>query len=138
MGDIATNTSPKVKYDGTITYAYAKRGQVILAEEMTKQHPDVKFVCAHPGWVDTAAVEDAFGSGKKILEPMRNTWEGAEGMTWLMGVDGDEIQSGEFYLDRKVQQKHIAGPFMREGTATKNSNAEIQELMDNLKKICGL
>lgn len=136
--DIATNQSPNAKYDGTMAYAYAKRGQVLLAEEMTKLYPEIKFVSAHPGWVDTKAVDDAFGSGKKVLEPMRSTWEGAEGITWLMGVSSDKIESGGFYLDRKVQEKHIAGPFMSDGSYTKNTDVEVQEFMDKLKEVCGI
>ena len=40
----------------------------------------------HPGWVDTPAVEEAYGSKKKFLEPMRNGWQGAEGIAWLMST----------------------------------------------------
>lgn len=47
--DIATTQSPNAKYDGTMAYAYAKRGQVLLAEEMTKLCPEIKFVSVHPG-----------------------------------------------------------------------------------------
>ena len=83
-------------------------------------------------------MDDAFGSGKKVLEPMRSTWEGAEGITWLMGVSGDKIESGGFYLDRKVQQKHIAGPIMSEGSHTKNTDVEVQEFMNKLKEVCGI
>jgi dehydrogenase/reductase SDR family protein 12 len=31
-------------------YSYAKRGQVLLAEEYTKLYPDIVTVSAHPGW----------------------------------------------------------------------------------------
>lgn len=130
----ATNTAPNQKYDGVMTYAYAKRGQIILAEEFAKLHPDIKWVSCHPGWVDTVGVDSAFGSGKKIFTPLRTKWEGSEGIAWLMGTKGDNLLNGEFYLDRKVQTKHIAGPFMTEGTFTKNSEQEIQEFMDELNK----
>lgn len=36
-------------YDGQLAYAYAKRGQVLLCEEWTKNHPLVKFASCHPG-----------------------------------------------------------------------------------------
>jgi len=62
----ATNTAPNQKYDGVMAYAYAKRGQILLAEEFAKLHPSVKFVSCHPGWVDTVGVDEAFGSGKKV------------------------------------------------------------------------
>jgi len=53
-------------------------------------------------------------------------------------VDGKELQSGEFYLDRKVQRKHLSGPFMTEGSFTKNKPAEIAAFMENLKQTAGL
>jgi len=126
------------KYSGNMAYSYAKRGQVVLVEEWSKQHNDVKFVTVHPGWTDTPAVEEAYGDQKKYLEPMREPWQGAEGVAWLVSVDGKELQSGEFYLDRKVQRKHLSGPFMTEGSFTKNKPAEIAAFMENLKQTAGL
>jgi dehydrogenase/reductase SDR family protein 12 len=132
--DIATGK--KGKYDGQLAYAYAKRGQVLLCEQWTSMHPGVKFVSCHPGWVDTPGVESAYGSNKKYLEPLRTLWEGSEGIVWLAVAPIDEIQSGEFYLDRTPRVKHIAGPFFTEGTFTKNSPAEVKSMMDNLEVWC--
>lgn len=39
-------------------YSYAKRGQVLLAEEYTKLYPDIVTVSAHPGW--TYVISAAF------------------------------------------------------------------------------
>jgi len=137
-----TKTPPsKFEYSGNMAYAYAKRGQVVLVEEWSKQHKDdgdVAFVTVHPGWTDTPAVEEAYGDQKKYLEPMREPWQGAEGVAWLVAAPRSELQSGELYLDRKVQRKHMAGPFMSEGSFTKNSAAEIQTFMENLRKTAGL
>lgn len=135
--DVATNTAPNQKYDGVMAYAYAKRGQVILAEEMAKQNNDgITYVSAHPGWADTAAVTDAFGSTKSYLEPLRTKWAGAEGITWLLHAKKENLQNGSFYLDRKQQPKHVSGPFMTEGTFTKNTNGEVSSFMQNLKDAC--
>ena len=100
-------------HSGNLAYAYAKRGQVLLAEELTKaQGAEGKriFVSAHPGWVDTPAVDLAYGSGKRALQPMRNMWQGAEGISWLLSAADGKLRSGEFYLDRGVQ--------VSEGTAS--------------------
>ena len=59
------------KYDGQFAYVYAKRGQVLLAEEWAKRFPKVKFVSCHPGWTQTEAVDAAYGEDKKYLEPLR-------------------------------------------------------------------
>jgi len=135
--EIATSTAPDHTYDGVMAYSYAKRGQVILAEECAKLHPEIRWMSAHPGWTLTAAVEDAFGDEKKYLEPMRNTWEGAEGLTWLMGRE-EGLENGALYLDRETQVKHMAGPFFSEGRFTKNSEGEVRDFMENLRKASGL
>lgn len=98
--DVASSTG-KTKYDGQFSYAYAKRGQVLLMEQWKNLHPKVKFVSAHPGWTQTEAVDAAYGANKSYLEPLRNTWEGAEGIIWLIVEAADKIEGGAFYLDRK-------------------------------------
>jgi len=107
----STCTDPKVRYDGQIAYAYAKRGQVLLCERWAEQHQHIKVVSCHPGWTQTAAVDLAYGESKKYLEPMRTPWEGAEGIVWLCVAPSAMLQSGAFYLDRSPQVKHLAGPF---------------------------
>lgn len=132
-------TSEKsVKYNGVNVYAYAKRGQVLLAEQRSKDLPEITWVTVHPGWADTDAVDEAFGDNKKYLMPLREPWEGAEGVTWLMGADKSRLESGAFYLDRMTQPKHIAGPFFTEGSYTKNRPAEVSEMMQKLKEAAGL
>ena len=42
-------------------------------------------------------------------QPMRSLWQGAEGITWLCLVDSKDLKSGEFYLDRSTQPKHMSG-----------------------------
>lgn len=113
-------------YNGNLAYAYAKRGQVLLCERWGEQHPSVQFVTCHPGWSNTPAVDEAYGDMKKYLEPLRTPWEGAEGIAWLCVCNAAEIRTGGFYLDRKVEPKHIAGPFFTEGSYTKNTAAEVR------------
>ena len=126
------------KYDGTNSYTYAKRGQVLLAERMAMAEPEVAFVTGHPGWSTTNAVDDAFGDDKKYLAPMRTEWQGAEGIAWLMSTPRKKLEPGAFYLDRSTQKKHIAGPFFSEGSYTKNKKSEVDEMMENLKKAADL
>jgi dehydrogenase/reductase SDR family protein 12 len=126
------------KYDGQFAYSYAKRGQILLAERFTKDIPEIAWVSAHPGWTDTPAVDEAYGDTKKYLEPMRQTWQGAEGIAWLMGAERSKLESGEFYLDRKPQRKHLAGAFFSEGSFTKNTEKEIDEMLQKMEKATGL
>lgn len=124
--------SLKGKYNGNLAYAYAKRGQVLLAERWAALNPDIKVVSSHPGWTLTPAVDAAYGDQKKYLEPMRTPWQGAEGTAWLLACPAEEIESGAFYLDRKPQVKHMAGPFFSEGSFTKNTPEEVEEMMKSL------
>lgn len=161
---ILTGTDEKLKFDGTNAYAYAKRGQVsliffyswccfvelyvslnfsvtikvLLAERWSKEHPEIPIVTAHPGWSDTPAVDEAFGDLKKYLQPLRSPWEGAEGIAWLVGTQKDNIKSGELYLDRYVQPKHIAGVFYTEGSYTKNTPDQVDDFMASLEKAAGI
>ena len=139
--DWATATSSEGAthdYDGNLAYSYAKRGQVLLAEEYTKLYPEVTTVSSHPGWTATPAVDDAYGDQKKYLEPMRTMWEGSEGISWLMGAKKDDLESGAFYLDRLPQRKHLSGAFFSEGSYSKNSQEEIDEMMSKLKEAAGV
>lgn len=132
--EIATSTATAgAKYDGQLAYAMAKRGQVLLCERWAAQQPSVRIVSCHPGWVSTPAVEEAYGDSKKYLEPMRNTWEGAEGMIWLCVAPAEKIESGAFYLDRAPQVKHLAGVCFTEGSFTKNSDDEVDSMMRSLE-----
>eukprot|EP01047_Picozoa_sp_COSAG01_P025386 COSAG01_NODE_1601_length_9765_cov_8.340265_4_plen_293_part_00 len=79
-------TSQTGNYDGQLAYAYAKRAQVLLCERWSTEHRQIKFVSAHPGWTATSAVDVAYGDKKSYLEPMRSTWEGAEGICWCAAV----------------------------------------------------
>ena len=112
--------------------------QVLLAERWSEEHPEIPIVTAHPGWSDTPAVEEAFGDAKKYLQPLRQPWEGAEGISWLIGTDKKNIRGGELYLDRTVQPKHIAGLFYSEGSYTKNTREEVDAFMEKLKEAAGI
>jgi len=132
--DWETAASLTGTYDGVVRYSQMKRGQVILAKRWSEQYPDVKVVSVHPGWTKTAGTDESFGEDmSKWFEPWRNTWEGVEGMAWLLCCPRDEIKTGEFYLDRTPQAQHMAGPFFTEGSYTKNSQEEITLLMQKLE-----
>jgi dehydrogenase/reductase SDR family protein 12 len=129
----ATSTGNK-PFDGQFAYAYAKRGQVLLAEQWALAHPKVKVVSSHPGWTATDGVDAAYGDKKSYLEPLRTLYQGAEGIIWLCMADAKDIEGGQFYLDRSPQVKHLAGPFFSEGSFTKNSPQEVKFMMSQLEK----
>ena len=133
--EIATSTGNQ-KYDGQFAYAYAKRGQILLAERWSKMYSNIKIVSCHPGWTATDGVDAAYGSNKSMLEPLRTLWQGAEGIVWLCIAPTNKIEGGAFYLDRSPRAKHMAGPFFSEGTFTKNSEEDVDFMMLNLQRWC--
>ena len=56
----------------------------------------------------------------------------------MMGTEKNNLKSGEFYLDRKPQRKHLAGAFFSEGSYTKNTEAEVDDLVAKLQEAAGL
>lgn len=99
---------PGSKFNANLAYAKAKRAQVVLVEAWAKEHPAIKFVSSHPGWTKTPALQDAYGSATQwFLSPLRSPAEGAEGMIWLAGAAGSDLESGAVYLDGRVEPKHL-------------------------------
>ncbi|KAK3289463.1 hypothetical protein CYMTET_3113 [Cymbomonas tetramitiformis] len=131
---VSTATSETYKYDGQLAYCYAKRGQVLLCEEWAKQNKKIAFASCHPGWVDTPGVSAVYGDKKSYLEPLRSLWEGTDGIAWLCVAPKEELKSGEYYLDRTPQRKHLSGPFFTDGSFTKNTPQEVETMMTNLSK----
>ena len=87
------------------------------------------------GWTLTPGVDAAYGESKSYLQPLRSLWQGAEGIIWLAVTDKvSALQGGAFYLDRSPCVKHMAGPFFTEGSFTKNSREEVDNMMENLEK----
>jgi dehydrogenase/reductase SDR family protein 12 len=129
--ETATSTGT-ASYSGNLAYAYAKRGQVLLMERWAVEHPEVNCVSCHPGWTDTPAVDEAYGSQKRFLEPLRTPWQGSEGIAWLCVAPGTQLESGAFYLDRTPRTKHMAGAFFTEGSFTKNTPAQVDDMISRL------
>lgn len=130
-----TSKKARADYDGVKWYAYMKRAQVILAEKWGKKYGDkVKICTTHPGWTVTEGVDATIAEWKDYLQPMRNIWEGTEGICWLLACKASEIENGGFYLDRAPFAKHVSGIFGTEGSFTKVSDDEEQMMMANLER----
>eukprot|EP00438_Fugacium_kawagutii_P007207 Skav214304 [mRNA] locus=scaffold4614:94925:110792:- [translate_table: standard] len=91
---------------------------------------------AFPKWEDATCTGPRQTGGQSWLQPLRNLWQGAEGIIWhlagrwLLLAEASKLESGAFYLDREPQVKHMAGgPFFTEGSATKNSPGEVADMM---------
>ena len=96
-------------YDGVKAYARAKRAQVTLVEEWTRQllGTGITINAMHPGWSDTPGLRDALPGFSRALSPVLRTPEqGADTIAWLAADPGLDGVSGEFFLDRRARPTH--------------------------------
>ena len=101
--------STRGEYRGSIAYARAKRGQVILTELWAEQLADRGIVvhAMHPGWADTPGVEESLPLFRKITKPfLRTPEQGADTIVWLAASDEAATQSGKFWHDRRPRPTH--------------------------------
>ncbi len=97
------------RYDGTIAYARAKRGQVILTELWADALRDRGVVvhAMHPGWADTPGVESSLPRFHRLTRPLLRTSEqGADTVVWLCASPEAAESTGLFWHDRKPRPTH--------------------------------
>lgn len=97
------------EYKGSIAYARAKRGQVILTELWAEKLADRGVVAhaMHPGWADTPGVETSLPMFHKLTKPfLRTPEQGADTIVWLAASKEAAESSGLFWLDRRPRPIH--------------------------------
>jgi NAD(P)-dependent dehydrogenase (short-subunit alcohol dehydrogenase family) len=78
--------SQKGSYSGSVAYARAKRGLMILTGEWAKRWDDdgIAVNAMHPGWADTPGVETSLPGFYKVTRRfLRSPEEGADTIVWL-------------------------------------------------------
>jgi NAD(P)-dependent dehydrogenase (short-subunit alcohol dehydrogenase family) len=115
-------------FDGTAAYAQAKRGLVILTEELAK---DPEFVgigvhAMHPGWVDTPGVRSSLPRFYKATKGiLRTSEQGSDTITWLAAAPASTLGSGQFWFDRSPRSTYLI-------PGTKEPASDRQALMEYL------
>lgn len=102
--DVDALFDPPDPFDGTVTYARAKRAQVELNAEWARRHPDlgVAFHALHPGWVDTPGLTAGLPGFARALRPvLRSPEQGADTAVWLASTADAPAPGGDFWLDRR-------------------------------------
>lgn len=103
--------SSKGSYSGSVAYARAKRGLMILTEEWAQAWANDGIVvnAMHPGWADTPGVETALPAFYRITRKLlRSPEEGADTAVWLAtSTEAGEV-SGKFWLDREQHPSHLS------------------------------
>ena len=131
--DVDDLQSQNSEYSGSVAYAKAKRGLMILTEEWADRWADNGIVvnAMHPGWVDTPGVEEALPGFYKVTKRfLRTPEEGADTAVWLATSSEAAKVSGKFWLDRDQHPSHLSD-------RTKETDVERQQLLEALTELMG-
>ena len=123
--------SQRGKYSGSVAYARAKRGLMILTEEWARRWADdgIAVNAMHPGWADTPGVETALpGFHRATKRLLRSPEEGADTITWLAASTEAGKVSGKLWLDREQHPSHIL-------RRTRETPAERAQLLETLAEL---
>ncbi|PLW82691.1 short-chain dehydrogenase [Kineobactrum sediminis] len=99
-------------YSGSVAYARAKRGLMVLTEQWADDWAADGIVvnAMHPGWADTPGVESALpGFHKLTRRILRSPEEGADTIIWLAVATEAGKVSGKLFLDREPRTTHLLG-----------------------------
>jgi NAD(P)-dependent dehydrogenase (short-subunit alcohol dehydrogenase family) len=111
----AADTATDEPFDGTATYAMAKRAQVVLNEEWARRRPGlgIGFHALHPGWVDTPGLQTSLpGFASRLRRVLRTPEQGADTALWLSWTPDATAAGGDFWHDRRRRHTH-AVPWTR-------------------------
>jgi len=123
--------SQKGKYSGSVAYARAKRGLMIMTEEWAERWKadGIAVNAMHPGWADTPGVESALpGFYRATRRLLRTPEEGADTIVWLAASTEAGKVSGKFWLDREQHPSHI----FRRTRETPQERATLLETLEQL------
>ncbi|MFP3913443.1 MAG: SDR family NAD(P)-dependent oxidoreductase [Actinomycetota bacterium] len=121
------------RYRGTVAYARAKRGQVILTEmwaERLAPH-GVVVHAMHPGWAETGGVAGALPTFDRLMGPLlRSAQQGADTMVWLAADPAPAASNGKLWFDRRQVPTHLV-------SSTRESPEEREALWKELVALTG-
>ncbi|MEM8768694.1 MAG: SDR family NAD(P)-dependent oxidoreductase [Pseudomonadota bacterium] len=119
-------------YNGTITYAYQKRAQVVLNRWWREQ--GLNSYVMHPGWVNTPGVETAMPEFHLMTRPLlRNADEGADTALWLAARRPAQNTADGIWFDRGLRSAH----FLPGTSAGANPEALVAYLQEQLPVLDG-
>lgn len=110
-------------YERHVTYANAKRSQVMLSAAYAARWPERWTGAMHPGWVDTDGLVAGMPWFRRLTLPMlRDPAAGADTVVWLT-LDPDPGPTGAFWFDRARHPEHL-------WARTRTGDARLPALLD--------
>lgn len=97
------------EYRGSVAYARAKRGLMILTKMWAEQlaGTGVTANATHPGWVDTPGVRDSLPMFHKLTRPLlRSPEQGADTIMWLATAAAGGQETGKLWHDRAIRSEY--------------------------------
>ena len=101
--------SSEGEYSGSVAYARAKRGLMVLTKMWAEQlaGTGVTANATHPGWVDTPGVRDSLPMFHKLTRTLLRTPEqGSDTILWLATAADGEQESGKLWHDRTIRSEY--------------------------------
>jgi len=128
--------SRRGEYSGSVAYARAKRGLMILTEEWAGrwQEEGICVNAMHPGWADTPGIESslpAFYSATRRL--LRRPAEGADTAVWLAAATEAGKVAGRFWLDREQHPSHVFSGTRETAAERRKFLTTLEELMESTR-----
>jgi dehydrogenase/reductase SDR family protein 12 len=123
--------SERGNYSGSVAYARAKRGLMILTEEWAQRWrgDGIAVNAMHPGWADTPGVETSLPAFYRMTRKLlRTPHEGADTIVWLAASTEAGKVSGKFWLDREQHPSHIL-------RRTQERPDEREQLLETLQEL---
>ena len=119
----------KGTYRGSIAYARAKRGLMVLTKMWADELADSGVVvhATHPGWVDTPGVATSIPTFHRVMGPwLRNVDQGADTILWLAAADRPGTTTGKLWHDRAERPEYRLGV----GVETESDQERLWDLLE--------
>ncbi|MFK8016735.1 MAG: SDR family NAD(P)-dependent oxidoreductase [Gammaproteobacteria bacterium] len=129
--DLTDLQNARGDFSGSVAYAKAKRGQVILTQRWAQElaNRNVVVHAMHPGWADTPGVRTSLPTFFKLTRPfLRSAQEGADTIVWLATAKRAADSTGGFWLDRQPHLTHVL-------PGTRCAPRDEQRLWDSLEAL---
>ena len=120
-------------YNGTLAYAEAKRGMVVLNEIWAAELAEsgIYLNAMHPGWADTPGVQKSLPAFRALTRlALRSYAEGADTVVW-MAMKPEWQSYGQFWFDRRARAVHRLA-------STRNNPEELRRYWELLCELTGV
>ena len=125
--------SRKGSFSGSVAYARAKRGLMIVTQEWAKRWRKDGIVvnAMHPGWADTPGVASALPGFYRVTKHvLRTPEEGADTAVWLAASTEAAGVSGKFWLDREQHPSHLSRRTVETAGERRKLLATLREMLE--------